>query len=148
MLGFALASLQFSPAAVAQPLPVAPPPQAREDDRAAGENSEQQDRDDRRANAEDMELPRSTLFDPLRLESDDARRDRQRDDSDLLGRNIRLRPPPKPNEFETYVKDVTGREIRRFGQELLLEASRDFAMPATTTVPPDYRLNPGDTVVL
>jgi protein involved in polysaccharide export with SLBB domain len=57
-----------------------------------------------------------------------------------------LKLPPKPNEFERYVERVLGRKLPRFGSELLLPAERDFATPATATVPPDYILNVGDVV--
>lgn len=52
----------------------------------------------------------------------------------------------KPGEFETWANEVSGRKLKRFGADLLLPTSRDFAVPATTSVPPDYALNIGDTV--
>lgn len=57
-----------------------------------------------------------------------------------------LKAPPKPNEFEKYVERVVGRKLPRFGTNLLLPSTRDFATPATATVPPDYILNVGDVV--
>lgn len=147
-LSIALALLQFSAPAAAQTSSGSSSSQQTDEIRTEPERNEREERQDRRERLDDMEVSGSSLFDPLRLESDDDREDREREDSDLLGRNIRLRPPPLPNEFETYVEDVTGRKVRRFGQDLLLDASRDFAAPATSTVPPEYRLNPGDTVVL
>lgn len=54
--------------------------------------------------------------------------------------------PPRQNEFERYVERVLGRKLPRFGSNLLLPSQRDFATPATATVPPDYILNVGDTV--
>ena len=60
--------------------------------------------------------------------------------------SLKLRQPVKPGEFETWAKQVTGRDLKRFGNDLLLPGSRDFAMPATSTIPPDYALNIGDTV--
>ncbi|KQS03400.1 hypothetical protein ASG11_03270 [Sphingomonas sp. Leaf357] len=60
--------------------------------------------------------------------------------------SLRLRQPAKPGEFETWAKQVTGRDLKRFGADLLLPGGRDFAMPATSTIPPDYALNIGDTV--
>ncbi len=54
--------------------------------------------------------------------------------------------PPRPNEFERYVERVLGRKLPRFGSNLLLPSQRDFATPATATVPPDYILNVGDVV--
>lgn len=73
---------------------------------------------------------------------------RARQQDNLLSRNLRLRDPPEPSEFENYVSLVADRPVLRYGQDLLLPASRDFAVPATATVPPDYKLNVGDTVIL
>jgi len=52
------------------------------------------------------------------------------------------------NEFETFVSGAAGKPLRRFGAELLVPAARDFTAPPTTTVPPDYHLNPGDELLL
>jgi protein involved in polysaccharide export with SLBB domain len=38
--------------------------------------------------------------------------------------------------------------LHRFGADLLVPGARDFTAPATTAVPPDYRLNPGDELSL
>lgn len=62
--------------------------------------------------------------------------------------NPRLKPPPPPNEFETYVENALGRRPPRFGADLLLPSNRDYALPATATVPADYILNVGDTVTI
>lgn len=141
-----LALSQAPVVSLAQPFPSGLPSDQRQEEALPGDRSEDEDREERRSRSEDVPTTGPSLFDPLRLEAESARRERE--DSDLLGRNIRLRPPPAPNEFEAYVEVVTGRKLRRFGQDLLLDASRDFAAPATATVPPDYRLNIGDTVVL
>ncbi|MFN2474642.1 MAG: SLBB domain-containing protein [Sphingomicrobium sp.] len=61
---------------------------------------------------------------------------------------MRLRRPTKPSEFERFVEDAIGRKLPRFGEQLLLPSNRDFATPATSTVPPDYILNPGDVVAV
>ncbi len=66
----------------------------------------------------------------------------------LLNQNLLLRAPPQPGEFEQYVSTVADHPILRYGQDLLLPASRDFATPATATVPPEYLLNIGDVVVM
>jgi len=55
---------------------------------------------------------------------------------------------PAANEFETFVSSAAGKPLRRFGAELLVPDARDFTAPPTTTVPPDYRLNPGDELLL
>jgi polysaccharide biosynthesis/export protein len=58
------------------------------------------------------------------------------------------RPPPQAGEFERFVERVLGRPLPRFGESLILEGGRGFATPPTTTVPPDYRLNAGDQLVI
>lgn len=71
----------------------------------------------------------------------------RRGDNGLLDiDSVNLKKPAAPGEFETWVKDVTGRDLKRFGADLLIPAARDFAIPATTTIPPDYALNVGDFV--
>lgn len=55
---------------------------------------------------------------------------------------------PKPGEFETYVKRLLGRKIPRYGEDLVLPSLRDFATPATATIPPDYIVQPGDRIVI
>ena len=61
---------------------------------------------------------------------------------------ILTRAPPTPGEFEQYVGRVLGRRLPRFGENLILPAQRDFAAPATATVPPSYIVQPGDIVVV
>ena len=58
------------------------------------------------------------------------------------------RPPRAiaPSEFETFLERTLGRKLPRFGNDLLLPDARDFALPATATVPPDYVLGPGDNI--
>jgi len=94
----------------------------------------------------------NSAFAPTSLGPDDlpenAFEDRLDAQEDALGQNLDLRTPAEPGEFEEYVAEVAGRDVRRFGENLLLPASRDFALPSTATIPPDYLLNIGDTVVL
>ncbi len=74
----------------------------------------------------------------------DAKQDADKSEAERSKLSIAL--PPKPNEFERYVERVIGRKLARFGSNLLLPSQRDFATPATATVPPDYTLNVGDVV--
>lgn len=59
-----------------------------------------------------------------------------------------LRRPPPPSEFEEFASKVVDKPLRRFGANLLVPDARDFTAPPTTTVPPDYRLNPGDELLI
>ena len=60
----------------------------------------------------------------------------------------RLKTPPPPSEFEQFVASAVGKTLPRFGADLLLPSSRDYAVPATATVPPGYLLNVGDIVAI
>jgi protein involved in polysaccharide export with SLBB domain len=60
--------------------------------------------------------------------------------------NERTPKPAEPNEFERYVRSSTGRQVRRFGENLLVPATADFNVPATTTIPGDYPVQVGDLV--
>ena len=55
-------------------------------------------------------------------------------------------PAPPPGEFEIYVEQVLGKALPRFGSSLLVQGQRSFNPAANATIPPDYRLNPGDTI--
>ncbi|QZP09490.1 SLBB domain-containing protein [Caenibius sp. WL] len=61
---------------------------------------------------------------------------------------VAIKPPPPFSEYESFVTRVAGKPIRRFGYELLLPDARDFTAPATTAIPTDYRINPGDEILL
>ncbi|OSZ70698.1 hypothetical protein CAP39_06970 [Sphingomonas sp. IBVSS1] len=56
--------------------------------------------------------------------------------------------PARPGEFELLMERLLGRKLRRFGDTLLLPGGRDFATPATATVPADYVIQPGDKIEL
>ena len=60
----------------------------------------------------------------------------------------RVRPKARPSEFETLVSKVVDKPLRRFGANLLVPEARDFTAPPTTTVPLDYRINPGDELLV
>jgi protein involved in polysaccharide export with SLBB domain len=57
-------------------------------------------------------------------------------------------PPPRVSEFEAYVEKAVGRPLPRFGASLILKGNRGFAAPSTASVPPDYKLNPGDELLV
>lgn len=59
-----------------------------------------------------------------------------------------LKPLAEPGEFETYMARLLGRKLPRYGANLVLPSSRDFAQPATASVPPSYIVRPGDTIVI
>ena len=65
---------------------------------------------------------------------------------DDLTKSVRI--IARPSEFETYVSQSLNRPLRRFGANLLVPEARSFTAPPTTTVPSDYRLNPGDELLV
>ena len=92
-----------------QPADVLSPP--RSDNRDARQESQ-----DSAAKASDVSVSGPTVFDPVALGPNsvdsDPMESRERRQENLLGRNITMRPPPKPGEFEKYVEQVSGRKAR------------------------------------
>ncbi|MDB5701566.1 MAG: capsule polysaccharide export system periplasmic protein KpsD [Sphingomonadales bacterium] len=90
--------------------------------------------------------------------SSDNRRDRSdsannrsndnRNDSDSRNSTQRTRRVAPPSEFETYASGIVDKPLRRFGANLLVPDARDFTAAPTTTVPTDYRINPGDELIV
>jgi len=64
------------------------------------------------------------------------------------GQQPLVKRPAEPGEFERYVERVIGRKLPRYGTDLILPSERDFAAPATATVPPDYIVQPGDRIII
>lgn len=58
------------------------------------------------------------------------------------------RPPAPLSEFEQFVSDTVGKPLPRFGSQLVLQRTQGFAAPSTAAVPPDYRLQPGDELLV
>lgn len=54
--------------------------------------------------------------------------------------------PAMPGEFQNYVRMATGRDIKRFGADLLVPEAREFNVPATSTIPGDYPIGIGDLI--
>ena len=80
-------------------------------------------------------------------QSDNAARSRDdapRDDSaSAAGPNIY-----RASEFETFVRQRSGTDIRRFGSELVTGPVRTFSPSAAGLVPPDYVIGPGDELLI
>lgn len=85
---------------------------------------------------------------PVVIESDRAAQtaaDRRAPEADRVRPGQRA--PAQPGEFERFVAAVLGYPLPRFGSTLVGD-TRAFAPSTNATVPPDYRINPGDTVSL
>lgn len=123
--------------------------QSAADERQEADSARQQGRDNDRDRREEEEADAASTFEPSRI-GDEAKRGAGDDeggaDRAMRDRSLLTITPPPPNEFETYVARVTGRDLTRFGAGLLLPSARDFARPADATIPPDYRINIGDTI--
>jgi protein involved in polysaccharide export with SLBB domain len=91
----------------------------------------------------------SQARDDKRSSSDDEESNtRRRNDDERDQRTVRPKRIAPPSEYETFVSTIVDKPLRRFGANLLVPESRDFTTPATTTVPSDYRINPGDELIL
>lgn len=139
--------LMASTAALAQSVPSGSPV-----DRPESSSSDRSD-DQASANPGELSAVPSVVYQPTALgpntpSAEPVIDQRVRTQDNVLTRNLSLRPRPAPGEFEAFVNAAAGRTIPRFGEELLLPENRDFATPATATVPADYRLNVGDAVTL
>lgn len=111
-------------------------------------------------NSQTTEPPRTPQLqpdpkiEPVDIDSADRSREAQSDtdkeSEDALRQatsNVRLKPL-KPSQFELFVSETLGRTLPRFGADLLLPENRDYAVPATATVPPAYVLNVGDVITI
>ena len=116
------------------------------------DNSSQSDRQTRDGDTyEPARIGPSVIRDDISENSNRANRLITQQDAllareDLLDRSRRALETAQPNDFERYVERLTGQTLQRFGYDLLLPESRDFSVPADSTIPPDYRLNVGDTI--
>ena len=54
----------------------------------------------------------------------------------------------RPSEFETFVSEIAGKPIKRFGADLLIPETRDYAAPPTSAIPLDYQIKPGDEIII
>jgi protein involved in polysaccharide export with SLBB domain len=54
--------------------------------------------------------------------------------------------PVNPSEFEKFVELRVGHKLPRFGANLIIPSERNFALPATATIPPDYIMGVGDQI--
>jgi protein involved in polysaccharide export with SLBB domain len=108
-------------------------------------DSDRRYEDERRSDAPDLgDAAPTAKIDPIEIRGSD----RPSLQSAIAEPSPRLKPPPPPNEFEQFVASAIGKSLPRFGAGLLLPANRDYATPATATVPPGYVLNVGDIVAI
>ena len=102
--------------------------------------------------ARPTQAPVDTRIEPVDINGSDRIReaqsenDRTRETSLLQSTASARLKPLEPSQFELFVAETLGRKLPRFGADLLLPGNRDYAVPATATVPPDYMLNIGDTI--
>jgi polysaccharide export outer membrane protein len=117
-----------------------------------GTNQPSQGSDSSDGNTDQPAIVQSDPFEPIQINSEAGRgaaqtqNSRRADEPTLVDTSPRVKPPAAPGEFQRFVREATGRDIRRFGEGIIVPAARDFAVPASSTVPPDYALNVGDVV--
>lgn len=88
-------------------------------------------------------------FEPTEIYNRSSSDDANSDDSEAIRRRARETPRRvMASEFELYVSEIVDKPLRRFGSNLLVPTARDFTSPPSTTIPPDYRLNPGDEIIV
>jgi polysaccharide biosynthesis/export protein len=56
--------------------------------------------------------------------------------------------PAEVGEFEDFVSKLADQKVRRFGASLLIPDGRGFKPTTATSVPADYRLTPGDELII
>ncbi|MFC4291154.1 SLBB domain-containing protein [Sphingorhabdus arenilitoris] len=113
------------------------------------EQSQSQQSDER----SDSQPPASSGFEPQTIEgrnSPTSVRQSVPEDvrNEISSRAIANSRPAVVSEYERYVSSLAGEELRRFGSNLIVPDGRDFTTPPNTTVPLDYRINSGDTIIL
>lgn len=130
------------------------------------DRAQQRDSADERSTDQLQSTQSQRPYQPDEIDTSDRRSDQEQDDggNDTTDRqrsdgnrdadtaDRRTTPPLRrvavPSEFETFASQVADKQVRRFGANLLVPSARDFTTPPTTTVPQDYRINPGDRLVL
>lgn len=152
MLRFILTVSASFLALVAQPIPLNAQtfPVSRSADE---ERTTRDDRvsDSRQDTQDEYDSEQSDEIEPTRI-IDDASRNKTQSRNKSEKSNSQLDREPadtrkaEPNEFELYVSRMLGRPLQRFGADLVLPGGRDFERSADATIPPDYRINVGDTI--
>lgn len=94
---------------------------------------------------DDLTAGAKSTSDEGRSVRDNASDGNARDRNKPSDRPVRI---DRLSEFELFVSNIAGHRVRRFGYDLLVPESRDFAAPPTTAVPSDYRINPGDELIV
>jgi protein involved in polysaccharide export with SLBB domain len=80
-------------------------------------------------------------------EDDDQDQDTDKNSDRTLDSDTRRdKKPALPNEFEKFVRQATGRVVKRFGNDLLTPTPVDFNVPGTTAIPGDYPISVGDVI--
>jgi protein involved in polysaccharide export with SLBB domain len=125
------------------------PPGPTRDAQVAGDQL--QATNDQRYSPDRIESDREPTDRTTVRERDATTRDRDRDrDRDVprTGETAVARRPVPPSEFETFASEIVDKPLRRFGANLLVPTARDFTAPPMVTIPSDYRINPGDQLVV
>lgn len=110
--------------------------------------SQEDDWDDNWDAEFDETLIEAPVYRPVQIDPNGTARSTERREPRPADRlTPRPRAPAPPGEFERFVNAVLGYPLPRFGSTLVGD-TRAFAPSINASVPPDYRINPGDTVSL
>lgn len=143
-LGLLIASTVTSTATFAQ---FVLPPQS-----DSGQNSGSNSAGQENASQADsqMSVSGSSGLPSLRPEEidDDTYRREDMDSSGSKQLSEKIGPAAPPGEFEQFVSELADKDIRRFGASMLVPDSRGFAQTPATSIPADYRINPGDQLIV
>lgn len=98
--------------------------------------------------ARESQVEPASAFEPANISSASVQAvaDEKSSNGKASGDIVPKRQPAEPNEFEKFVQQSTGKNIKRFGSELLTDPAIDFNVPATTAIPGDYPISIGDTI--
>ncbi|MDR6144280.1 polysaccharide export outer membrane protein [Sphingomonas sp. SORGH_AS870] len=155
---FLLTTCGISPcllATVALTVPIEAAAQASDQqDRALQQLSQDQANSSRLAAASQNRAAESARYVPDQISVSTERgeinsvRDDRSNANAVSGEQAVTRRASPPSEFEQFASDIVDAPLRRFGSNLLIPTARDFTAPPTTTVPPDYKINPGDELAV
>ena len=150
MLG-AASALAIAAPSFAQTYATAPATQsdgARDQDGAGTSGDKPSSNSGREASASQLQTNDTYRYQPDQIASPPQAKDAGADANAPKKNDGRPKRVAQPSEYEIFVSGIVNKPLRRFGANLLVPESRDFSTPATATVPLDYRINPGDELII
>jgi polysaccharide biosynthesis/export protein len=137
-------------------LMVATPSVAQQDPQQGSQSGQngQNGQSDQRGQGSDADL--SQQFTPLDITPSSRRSERDNTDEGSSGSGVDKtrrtstqkieKLEPKIGEFENFLAKMTGRQVPRFGADLLFPSVSDYSNPSALVIPPDYPIGVGDVI--